>query len=500
MLNEKLEQASKDANKAQLRLAITGGIVTMFAGLVVLSYVLYQELSNRELQRANVATVETESGSPATQAMPAPVLPTFELPATTPPPAETTPGVGREEFKAAFKIFERDLVPQIANKNFEAWNSDAQRKILAMKDEASASFAIGQYKQALDLLAQATEQANAETSARDHAYERAMHDAATAKNADDYDAAKIQIAEALRLQPARPDALSQKREIDDLPAALDLLEAARVAGVENDAESELAHLSQLLILDPSRKGIRGRVETLARAIKEQSFAQYIANGVADVDRRDLDSARKNLSAAEKLYPNRQELGILAEKVTVLGRDLETERMLSEAQKAGRADNWQDALSFFGKARSIQPENKSAIDGYLLAQAITSSHEALSGYLQAPDRLSSSNVAVLAKKAVTMARSVSHLSPSITSMVENLEASLALYLTKVAVRVISDGQTVIAVRGIGRIGKVMGATIKLKPGNYSFEGKRAGYKSVLIEVKVPPGTDEVEVSVICNEQV
>ena len=74
-------------------------------------------------------------------------------------------------------------------------------------------------------------------------------------------------------------------------------------------------------------------------------------------------------------------------------------MLSEAQKAGRSDNWRDALVFFDKARIIQPENKTAVDGYVLAQAITSASDVLSGYLEAPDRLSSENVAAQAIKAV-----------------------------------------------------------------------------------------------------
>ncbi len=489
MLNEKLEQANQDAKKAYRRLLMTGGGVLLFVGLIVLSYVLFQELSSREFPTANVAPVTNESAIPTTQEI-----------STSPPTAEPTNEVDREEFKAAFKVFERDLIPQIANNEFEIWNSDAQRKILAMKGEASDSFASGAYTQALGLLEQATKQANAEISARDQAYAWAMQEATAAKNVDNYDTAMVQISEALRLQPASPDALSLKSEIDNLPAALELLEAARVARVENNANSELEHLKQLNALDPSRLGIKERIETLTRTIKEQSFAQYIANGVADVDRRDVDSARGNLAAAERLYPNRSELGILAEKVVTLSEDLETEHLLAEAQQASQTDNWQDALVFFEKARSIQPENKSVIDGYMLAQAITVAHATLSGYLEAPDRLSSPNVATQAKKAVAQARTVSTLSPSVMAKIESLEHTLALYQTKVVVRVISDGQTAVAVRGVGRIGKVMNKTIELKPGSYSFEGKREGYKSVLIQVKVPPGTQEVEVSVICHEQV
>lgn len=511
MLNEKLEQANRDATKARIRLAIICSSFVLFAGLIVLSFVHFQKNSAREQQPTNVTTVTSvapvasvpsasiQKQNHTPQDMPAPTSPAPELPIAEPIPNVSTE-VGREEFKAAFKVFERDLAPQIADREFEVWNSNSQRKILAMKDEAAVLFSGGEYSQALVLLRRATERANAEITAREATYKRLMQDASVALNADDYDTAMIQITEALRFRPTSPDAHSLKREIDNLPAILKLLEAARIAHVENNSNSELEHLNQLLALDPSRIGVKERMDALAHSIKEQSFARYVANGIADVNGSALDSARRNLSSARKLYPNRQEVDVLATKIDALARDLETERMLAEALKAGQADNWQAALSFFGQARGIQPENKVAVDGYTLAQAITSAHEELLGYLKAPDRLSSVNVSALAKKAADRARTVASSSPSVVSTIKNLELALTLYNTKVAVRVISDGETMIAVRGVGRVGVVMSKIIELKPGNYSFEGKRLGYKSVLLQVKIPPGIDEFEVSVICNEQI
>ena len=78
---------------------------------------------------------------------------------------------------------------------------------------------------------------------------------------DDYDAALVPITEALRLQPASSEALILESEIDALPEILNLLEAVRVARVENNDASELDFLRQLLPLDPSRAGVRERMET-----------------------------------------------------------------------------------------------------------------------------------------------------------------------------------------------------------------------------------------------
>ena len=56
------------------------------------------------------------------------------------------------------------------------------------------------------------------------------------------------------------------------------------------------------------------------------------------------------------------------------------------------------------------------------------------------------------------------------------------------------------RGVGRIGRTLEKTISLKPGLYSFEGKRTGYRSKLIEVAVKAGGGApLEVRVVCDER-
>ena len=78
--------------------------------------------------------------------------------------------------------------------------------------------------------------------------------------------------------------------------------------------------------------------------------------------------------------------------------------------------------------------------------------------------------------------------------------VAAYDTKVAVRILSDGQTKISVRGVGQVGATLDRTIELRPGSYTFEGVRAGFRSKLMKVDIPPGTEEIVLEIYLDERI
>ena len=69
-----------------------------------------------------------------------------------------------------------------------------------------------------------------------------------------------------------------------------------------------------------------------------------------------------------------------------------------------------------------------------------------------------------------------------------------------VSVVSDNQTFVQVRGVGKIGKTTHKVIRVKPGNYTFEGFRDGYKTKLVKVIVPYDQKTINVKVICDEPI
>jgi hypothetical protein len=65
---------------------------------------------------------------------------------------------------------------------------------------------------------------------------------------------------------------------------------------------------------------------------------------------------------------------------------------------------------------------------------------------------------------------------------------------------SDNMTDVRVRGIGKLGVILHKTIQLKPGNYTFEGTRKGFKSKLLQVLIPYDQNNYSVSIICDESI
>ena len=93
-----------------------------------------------------------------------------------------------------------------------------------------------------------------------------------------------------------------------------------------------------------------------------------------------------------------------------------------------------------------------------------------------------------------------LSPILKSRSEQLSKFISKATTPVEVVIKSDGKTEITVRKVGIVGKTHIKTINLRPGGYTFEGKRAGYKSKLVNLRVPFDGVGIEIRIVCDEQI
>jgi tetratricopeptide (TPR) repeat protein len=539
MLHEQLERASKEASKARLKFVLISVVVVVVAGLVLVNVTLFRNLSDLQTGQSAVGgdasrhdprsasgrseltplkefdkpTPAREVEVPEKQAkrdgmatlppQPAPERTEISLPPTPAPKTATNPKpdlVQREMAKAALKQFEENLEPQVLTDKFWTWDSKAQQEIVSSKEQAVASFGMTDYKNALEQIVRATRSAEEHLSARARAFASALSEARTAHETEEYEQASLRIAEALRLEPQSSEALELSRLIEVLPETLILLEAARIARVENNPEVEYASLRKVLELDSSRENLRKRAATLAAEIKERTFFRHIKYGLARIEKRDAKSAQKSLAAARAVFPGRDEVSVLVTKLAVLERELETEHLIVNARIAAAKDDWASALEQYGKAAKIEPNNKAVVDGYALAQSITTLSDQMLQHLRASHRLASPNVASQANQLLGDAGNISEESPKLQAKAQELRDLLALYAMKVQVQIISDGQTRISVRGVGHVGTTSNKTIELKPGKYSFEGMRTGFKSKLIRVEIPPGARRVQVEIYCDEQI
>lgn len=516
MLHEKLEAASRETHRRRLRFGLAAGGVAALLALFVFG-VIRVDLAMLGLAPGEApgepvpperVSVAPPAGAPAAPRLapaapvvsdPAPTArpaPSVEMPSTVPEPDLAA----RQRFMDVLAAFERDLEPQIADPAFGVWDDAFQAAVPARKAAALQRFATGDYAAAEAALDALTNDAAAALTARDAAFDDALAAARSAADADDVDRAVRAIGEALRLKPDDAGAAALQARIEALPPLLDLIRRAAVARTENDLETEAALLDEAVTRDPSRRALVERLDTVRREISERRYAGHVEAGLGAVETRDLAGARRALGRAKEMFAQRAETKLLQGRVDRLAREIEIARLAGLAEAAAATDDWPGARRRYAELAKLLPGDEKVGAAIDLADTILDTTGRIDHLLASPDRLAAANIAAEARVAIDAARVPAALSPALATKRDALQEALSLWTAAVPVAVVSDGATAISVRGVGQVGVTTGRTIELKPGRYTFEGARAGYRSKLVSVEIPPGATGITVEVVCDEPV
>lgn len=506
MLEDQLAQASNQATRSRIRIAI------VFAGTILVAALFLFGIVRVDLDlfRTETATIAQDPPSPAkTETDSATIDVPVAAKSSEQEPDESPSALNvlsdnskalREEFKDKLETFEDSYTAKIDENRFGAWNQLAQDQIQAERQSALSAFAASEYTKAIEKISLAIEQAITELGKRDTAYVAALNDAEAAYKADNFDAAILKIETALRLAPGAAEAQDLKQQIETLPSLLTLVEQAVVARIENDLEKEKALLEEILVSTPDRLISRERLNAVSHEIKETRYAAYVSSGFRHVGERNLKSAQENLKRAEQIDRSRSETKLLRKQIDTLKKELDVDALVKTGIEKSAADNWTIAFEKFDKAVSIIPGNKNAIDGRNLALTILDLQSNAARHIAAENRMGAENVRSEIKALIEKAKTFASFSPTLAAQTSDLEASLKLYGNVVPVFIESDGLTEISVRGVGRVGVTAGRSISLKPGIYTFEGTRKGFRSKLVKIEVPAGSSKVTVEVICDEPI
>lgn len=403
-------------------------------------------------------------------------------------------------FKEELKAFEADLEPRLKAGSVHQWAADVHNKIFELKAAALQAFGAGDYSSALGRVRAATIESLRILKVRDANFAAHLKAAVSAFDTNRYERARAEIDRALLMRPDHPTAQEYQARIELMPKVLSYLEAAAKARAENELRSEKAYLEKVIRLDPARRNEKSRLTFLNKKIAEEDFASHLSTGLQAVERRDLGAARTSLTHARAKFPDRPELTVLKKNIEALSRDLSLESALNEANQSVSNDDWDRAYQAFSKANSIDPANATAVEGERIAAEMLAGRWGLDRFLKRPDRLASKTVAAAARQVLEEVRHLTGLSPTLKDSTEKLSKLIEHASRPVEVLVKSDGKTDITVRRIGIVGKTLEKVIKLRPGDYTFEGTRTGYKSKLINFSVPVDGEGIEIRIICDEQI
>lgn len=403
----------------------------------------------------------------------------------------------RNELIERLKAYENGLEPRLEASNLHAWNPEGLVEINAIKEKLMSTFANGEYGTAMDHLLLLENLTLEMVNQADQIFEENLEKAASLLAEENYEGARRHIEKALSVHQS-PAALKLAREIEKLPQTLVLLKGARVARAENNLEKEYDFLGQVLGVAPEREEVKTRMGVLAGLIRSRNFDRHISSGFASIDDRQVKKARTHYQAAKKIDPQRPELSMLMAQLLELEKSLRVEQAVSLAEQAIRQDDWQKAKLYFARAATDAPENKTVAEGLQRADHFIELLASLDRYLKNPYRLSNPDVRKQAEKSLVQAETASGYSFAIGTQARQLSELMTRVNRLVPVTVISDNKTYVLVRSVGKVGVVFQKNIQLKPGNYTFEGARKGFKSKLVQAFISYDQDSFRVRVICDE--
>jgi tetratricopeptide (TPR) repeat protein len=413
-------------------------------------------------------------------------------------PAENDTEKIRGKLIEGLKKYENELEPRLEAANLQGWNPEGLVDIIALKKELMSTFGNGEYGTAMDHLLLLENLTLEMVNQADQIFEENLEKATSLLAEEHYDGAKIHIETALSVHPQSPAALALEQEIEKLPPTLILLNGARAARAENNLEKEYDFLQQVLGVAPEREGVKERLGVLAGLIQSRNFDRQISSGFAGIENRQAKKARTHYREAKKIDPQRPELSMLMAQLLDLEKSLRVEQAVSLAEQAIRQDDWPKARLYFARAAKDAPENKTVAEGLQRADHFIELLASLDRYLKNPYRLSNPDVRKRANETLVQAETASGYSFAIKTQARQLSELMTRVNRSVIVTVISDNKTYVLVRSVGKVGVVFQKNIELKPGNYTFEGARKGFKSKLVQAFIPYDQDSFSVRVICDE--
>ncbi len=406
----------------------------------------------------------------------------------------------RGEFKEVLRQYENELELHPYVSNVERWNRDAFFEINALKKKAMLLFSNRDYRNALAALQLLKVKTAVILGEGEQLFEENLEKAGFFLAEDRYDEAKLHIEKSLMVSPQSPEALELRQKIEKLPNVLPLLNEAKVARLENDLQKEYDFLQQVLGITPDRKESAERLRVLEVLIKNQKFDAHISAGFAAVEKRQAKEARYHYLEAGKVDPEREELTLLSDQVLALEKSLRVQQAVRQAEQAVRRDDWQQARNSFARAAKDVPGNQTVVEGLKRADRILGLQARLNQYINNPYSLAHNDVHNEAKKTLQQAEIVSKYSFGIKRQFEQLNELIVKLNRLIPVTVISDNETYVSVRSVGKVGAVFQKEIELKPGSYTFEGALDGFKSKLVKVLIPYDRDNFTVHVICDEPI
>ncbi|MDN5938470.1 MAG: hypothetical protein L0H83_07380 [Salinisphaera sp.] len=290
---------------------------------------------------------------------------------------------------------------------------------------------------------------------------------------------------------------ARAKTLDDVLALMRAGRAREHAGELQAARDAFAKAVQL---DGAYQSATAALAGVEQALAERRFQARMSAGLAALQANAYAAARKAFRAAAKIRPQAAAPRDGLAQANAGLQSLAVAGARAAAQAAAAAERWQDAAAAYDRILALDPSLDFARQARNRAAERAELAQALAYHLDHPQRLGAGKVRAAVAALLQRARAVDD--PGATQLhtrIAELSGRLAAAAEPVAVRLVSDNRTQVAIFHVGRLGSFKTRRLELTPGEYTAVGHCQGYRDVRVTFSVGAGEPAGPISIRCQER-
>jgi len=306
------------------------------------------------------------------------------------------------------------------------------------------------------------------------------------------------INNALKLKPNVPEAKKLRTKINALPEKIQILESLEAARNENNKKKELLLMQKLSQIEKNPK-LDNEIKNLSLKIAESEFAKKINKAEKFFKDGNIKDAENFLIRAKKIFPNRTEINLFEDKLDKLKEEKIKKDLLSKFNVASTNDDWETSLLNLKKIENIENNDAFIREKIEMTEEILSLKKSLKSHSKNLHRFANQKFKNAVLSDLKSSEKYLDISPSLLKNYLEVSDVIKKSEIKVNVKIFSDNETFIEIRGIGKVGKVEEKIIQLPPGKYYFIGKKKGFRDIFLDINLT-GNEPVQLKIICLEKI
>lgn len=378
--------------------------------------------------------------------------------------------------------------------------SEQIKLFLELKESSLQSFSSNIFDKAYVEIIEANKIFNLIKYSREEAFKKNMLSAEKAYIDRDENLAKKFIYTSEKFIPDDKEMLKLKQKIINISKIIKLENDIKAASVLNDNDLEIDLIKKIKQLDNLLTKYDVRLKELRLSKQNKDFKNLLAEAYILLDDDEIKSAKKKLSLAEKIFPNNDSINDLRESINKRDKIKRINLLKREIKSLIRDDKWQVVIKKYKDILILDNTNVFAVDGLSFAEEINELMKQINILNNTPLLLTKTEKIDKANLLLDSASNFTDASKKILRIANLLEYNIKLAKEPAVVNIKSDDKTDIKLKKVGIIGKVKNKTLSLKAGRYIFEGKRIGYKTILIEKEIALDEKNIFLEIICNERI